>query len=172
MPSSLHYRQATIDDFDALKTLGILAYQGFQAILAPAEWQKMSDFLHNDALIKDLLLQSTIFGAIADGQLVGMAYLVPSGNPTPIYQADWAAVRLVGVHPDYRGKGISKKMVAQCMEYARKAGETTIALHTGEYMQPAPRIYESLGFARFREIGLIYGQEYAVYTLDLRESSI
>ena len=45
-----------------------------------------------------------------DDRLLGMAFLVPSGNPTKIYSEDTSYIRMVGVHPDAVGKGIAQSL--------------------------------------------------------------
>ncbi|GAC1444158.1 MAG: hypothetical protein NVSMB63_13390 [Sediminibacterium sp.] len=96
-----------------------------------------------------------------------MAYLVPGGNPTPIYQADWCNIRMVGVHPLYSGQGIAKKLIQLCIQHARQSNEKIITLHTSEIMDAARHIYESLGFTKLREIDPIYGMRYWLYKLEL-----
>lgn len=81
-----------------------------------------------------------------------MAFLVPRGNPTEIYEKDWSYTRLVSVNPDFVGQGIGRKLTSICIEAAKQSGEKTIALHTSELMDNARHIYESFGFKILREI--------------------
>lgn len=96
-----------------------------------------------------------------------MAFLVPSGNPTHIYPADWSYVRMVGVDPDHRGKGIAKRLTQMCVDHARKSHEKIVGLHTSEKMEDAKHIYESIGFRLDKEIDPIYGMRYFQYRLDI-----
>lgn len=74
---------------------------------------------------------------------------------------------MVAVNPKYRGHGISKKLTQNCIVYATKNGETTIALHTSEFMNAARYIYESLGFERIKELEPLFGKRYWLYQLEL-----
>ena len=100
-------------------------------------------------------------------KLIGMAYLVPSGNPTHIYPADWSYIRMVGVHPEYRGMGIAKRLTQMCVDHARQANEKIVGLHTSEKMDDARHIYESIGFKIDKELDTIYGMRYWLYKLEL-----
>ncbi len=84
-----------------------------------------------------------------------------------MFKAEWSYIRLVGVDPDYRGKGIAKNLTEMCLEFAKKTKEKIIALHTSEFMDAARHIYESLGFKVLREIEPRLGKRYWLYTLEL-----
>jgi hypothetical protein len=55
-----------------------------------------------------------------------------------------------------------------CIDKARVMGENTIALHTSEFHDAARHIYESLGFVKLKDLDLIYGKKYYLYTLELK----
>jgi ribosomal protein S18 acetylase RimI-like enzyme len=59
-----------------------------------------------------------------------------------------AHVRMVGVEPSARGRGIGKMLMEACIREARAAGKTLITLHTTPWMKAAQRMYESMGFER------------------------
>ncbi|MBL7741486.1 MAG: GNAT family N-acetyltransferase [Chitinophagaceae bacterium] len=167
MPSDLIYRKGYSVEKDSLQQLGILSYSQFKNILSPEGWQMMNKFLHNDKMWTQLVSSSNIFVCEDNDKLVGMAYLVPGGNPTHIYPADWSYIRMVGVHPGYRGKGIAKRLTQMCVDHARQTNEKIVGLHTSEKMDDARHIYESIGFRIHKEIDPIYGMRYWLYRLDL-----
>ena len=127
----------------------------------------MHRFLHNDKMWDQLVNHSKIYVCEDGDKLIGMAYLVPSGNPTHIYPADWCYVRMVGVDPHYRGKGIAKRLTEMCVNYARESNEKIVGLHTSEKMDDARHIYESIGFKLYKEIDPIYGMRYFLYRMNL-----
>ena len=96
-----------------------------------------------------------------------MAFLVPRGNPTEIFQGDWSYIRMVGVDPRFSGKGIGRQLTQHCIDFAKSTNEKTIALHTSEFMDAARHIYESLGFTPIKELPLRYGKRYWLYQLEL-----
>lgn len=167
MSDTLNYKEGFAENKEELKQLGILSYGQFKKILSPPDWETMDRFLNNDKMWTQLVNNSKIFVCEDDGKITGMAYLVPGGNPTHIYPADWSYVRMVGVHPNYRGKGIAKRLTQMCVDYARGSNEKIVGLHTSEKMDDARHIYESIGFIKYKEIDPIYGMRYWVYKLDI-----
>src|SRR5262245_59725885 len=103
--NNLIYRHASAIENNPLHQLCIVAYRQLSEILPTDDWAKMDRFLNNDKMWDELVNNSAIFVCEDGDKLVGSAYLVPSGNGTHIYPADWAYVRMVGVDPAYRGKG-------------------------------------------------------------------
>jgi len=167
MNNSLIYREGSTNEKETLKQLGILSYNQFSKILSPADWNTMDRFLNNDTMWDQLINNSKIFVCEDNEKIIGMAYLVPSGNPTHIYPSDWSYIRMVGVNPEYRGKGIAKRLTQMCIDYAKQSNEKIVGLHTSEKMDDARHIYESLGFTIFKEIDPIYGMKYWLYKLEL-----
>lgn len=100
-----------------------------------------------------------------------MAFLIPKGNPSDIYDKDWCSIRFVTVDPDFGGQGIGRKLTTICIDRAIQNGEKIIALHTSELMNNARHIYESLGFKIVREIDPRLGKRYWLYLLQLGNSS-
>src|SRR5258706_6528286 len=161
------YRQGSPSEKQSLRQLGIHSYNQFSKVLSPEDWATLDRFLNNDNMWDQLVNNLKIFVCEEDSKLIGMAYLVPSGNPTRIYPDDWAYVRMVGVDPAYRGKGIAKRLTQICVDYARASGEKTVGLHTSEKMDDARHIYESIGFRIHKEIDPIYGMKYGLNKFDV-----
>jgi ribosomal protein S18 acetylase RimI-like enzyme len=167
MGKDLSYRLGTHSDLEQLKDLGILAYGEFSEILRPEKWDLMHTSLSNETNLLKLIETARVFVCTDGDTLVGMAYLVPKNNPTHIFPAEWAYIRLVGVHPRYRGMGIAQKLTQQCIEFAKASGEATIGLHTSEMMDAARHIYEGFGFKKVREIDNPFGVKYWLYSFEL-----
>ena len=167
MKSSFNYRVGSINDFDQLKQLGYSSYSEFQKVLTPENWQKLSTGLENDEKHKELISKSKVLVCEDKGKIIGVGYLVPSGNPEGVFQEDWSFIRRVGVDPSYRGHGIAKKITELCIKEATASNEKILALHTSEFMDAARHIYESLGFKKVREIDPIFGKRYWLYLLNL-----
>ncbi len=54
----------------------------------------------------------------------------------------------VAVRPEYRGKGIAKKLIASAIEDIKKTTANGFMLEVRESNIPAQKLYESLGFER------------------------
>jgi ribosomal protein S18 acetylase RimI-like enzyme len=162
------YRAAEEVDLPALEKLGLDAYGQLKPELTPENWTKMESVLKSDQTFP--LLVKTNFGFVCEEnqRLLGMAFLVPSGNPTKIYTTDTCYIRMVGVDPDSGGKGIAKTLTRLCIDKAFELGEKTIRLHSAEVMFAARHIYEKLGFKKVKLLDEHYGLAYWLYELKIR----
>ena len=59
---------------------------------------------------------------------------------------------MIGVSPDYRGKGISKPILTARMEYLQSAGVAEIGLEVDGSNTPAIRLYHSVGLEKVGEL--------------------
>ena len=165
---NLTYRQGTIDDLNELKHMAVKSWGQFQSKLTSDNWEKLYNSLTENKTYTELLDKSNCIVCTSDqSKIIGMAFLVPNGNPTDIYDKEWSYIRFVSVDPDFCGQGIGRNLTNICIETARQNGEKTIALHTSELMDKARHIYESLGFKILREIDQRLGKKYWLYKLEL-----
>ena len=161
-------RPGNIDDLEQLRTLALKSWAQFQNELTPENWQMLFNNLNNKETYTALFDNSDcIVCETADKSIIGMAFLVPSGNATEIYKAEWCIIRFLSVDPAYGGLGIGRRLTEKCIELAKSNNEQTIALHTSEMMNRARHIYERLGFTILREIEPRFGKKYWLYTYDL-----
>lgn len=165
--NNLSYRIGTINDVDQLQDLGIIAYGQFQSALTPDNWKTFNGNLQDRQKFIDILKIAKCFVCLDNNNIVGVAYIIPSGNPTDLFKSEWSYIRMVAVNPKYRGQAIAKTLTKMCIEHAKQNNEKTIALHTSEFMDAARHIYESIGFKILEEIPPLFGKKYWLYTLDL-----
>ncbi|WP_162055420.1 GNAT family N-acetyltransferase [Pontibacter pamirensis] len=167
---TLTYRQGTISDLQGLNKLALKSWTQYQQILSKENWEKLYKSLIEERTFSDLLKLSKCFICTADeNNIIGMAFLIPKGNPTDIYDKDWCYIRFVSVDPDFCGQGIGRKLTTMCINDAKLNGEKVVALHTSEFMNNARHIYENLGFKVVKEIDKRLGKRYWLYNLDLIE---
>lgn len=162
---NLIYRRANATDTSNIVRLTLSAYHDYKAVLASPDWIRMETNLANESLFVELLQKATAFVCEIDNQVVGVIFLVPKGNPTTIFPADWSYIRLLGVDPNYRGLGIGRKLTELCVHHAQITGEIGVALHTSEFMNTARKMYEELGFEQEKELAPIYDKRYWLYKL-------
>ncbi len=167
MSHQFTYRMGSIADLQQLKDLGLIAYSLINDRLTPENWHTMETGLKNEERVAQLINSSLSYVCLEGENIVGMVYLLKHGNPTEIYPADWAYIRMVGVHPDYRGRGICKQLMQMVLDQARKSGEKILGLHTSEVMEDAMHIYENLGFRKVKDLGPKFGVQYYLYRLEL-----
>lgn len=161
------YRTASLNDKEQLKQLGLLSYGQYAPVLTTENLEKLKAGIGNDERWIELLTKSKSFVCEHENKIIGMAFIVPNGNPWDIFKVEWSYIRMVGVDPEYSGKGIAKALTKLCINHAKATNEKTIALHTSEFMNAALHIYEDLGFKILQEIDPRFGKKYWLYTLDL-----
>ncbi len=148
---TLEIREARTDEYAEAGEVTALAYREF---VRPedSDWE---EYLERIADIEARATRTTILVAVEEGRILGTATLEldarvePEDDPT--LAPEEAHIRMLGVHPDARRRGVAKLLMAACFERARERGKTRITLHTTHRMQSAQAMYEGLGFRRLPE---------------------
>ena len=82
--------------------------------------------------------------AEASGRRVGCVACVRRPTDDGV---ETAQLRILLVDPSARGLGVGRRLVEECVEFARKAGYRRMVLYTVDGLTAAHRIYQELGFA-------------------------
>lgn len=167
MEKPLIYRMANVNDIDQLAYVSQQSFGQYKPQLSEEGWQQLNTNLQDKQRLAALAAKSEVFVCEDNSGIIGMAFLVPSGNGDDIYDDGWCHLRMVSVLPEHSGKGIGRRLTEMCVERASANGETTMALHTSEMMNNARHIYESMGFSLVKEIGLRFGKQYWLFTKEL-----
>lgn len=80
-----------------------------------------------------------ILFATIDGASVGCCALIKAGD------AEFEVAKMA-VTPECRGAGVGRKLLQAVIEAGRSAGAKRLSLETNHVLEPAIRLYESLGF--------------------------
>ena len=79
-----------------------------------------------------------------NGEIVGSVFVVRKS-------ATIAKLRLLYVEPSARGLGIGKRLVDECIQFARQARYRTLSLWTQSNLTAARHIYQRAGFTLVAE---------------------
>jgi len=126
----------------------VLAYREFGRPDDPSGWEQ---YLEHIADVEGRVERTVVLVATQDGRILGSATLELEGrvdDDDPALRAGEAHVRMLGVHPDARGRGIARMLMGRCFEEAAKAGKIRMTLNTTPRMEVAQAMYERLGFVR------------------------
>jgi len=147
------------------------AYLQYKSMLSPKSWEFYLGAISDLHTLQD---KSELIVAEVDSSLAGTVTLqlrMPDSAKEG-WPHDWAGIRLLAVHPDYRGRGIGSALMEECVYRCRNNGNNTIALHTTEIMNAARHIYLSMGFRHMPEYDFRPSSEIEIfaYRLDLHDS--
>jgi GNAT superfamily N-acetyltransferase len=170
---ALHIRDAHDDERDALRDVTLAAYQEYAAILPEPIWAG-----YRRQLLATLNAEAPAERIVAEqhGAIVGSVLLFPPAAKAYTGTAasvDYPEVRLLAVLPGARGRGVGAALIDECARRARRAGATTLGLHTMDMMRTAVRMYERMGFVRAPDLDFTPAEGVLVkgYRLDLRTRS-
>ena len=168
MKDELCIRDARPDELDAVARLTRDAYLQYKNPIPEPAWKA---YLEDIMDIRSRVKVADIIVAEIKGHMVGTVtlFLKPSNSSREGWPKDWAGIRLLGVHPDYRGRGIGRALMEECIRRCREKGISTIGLHTSELMEIARKMYEKMGFKRVPEFDFHPTPEITVmaYRLDI-----
>ena len=119
--------------------------------------------------------RATVLLALVDGVIAGSATLeldsrVHPSTADPL-AADEAHLRMLGVSPDLRGRGVARRLVTACNALARERGKRRLTLETSPLMVAAQRLYTSMGFTSTGDRHTPDGTVLLSYTLDIESAA-
>jgi ribosomal protein S18 acetylase RimI-like enzyme len=148
------------------------AYREF-AIASPSPgWEA---YLQRIADVAGRSEHATVLVATTGGVIAGSATLEIDGRMNPAstepLAPDEAHLRMLGVDPGFRGRGIGRSLVLACITLASERGKRRLTLDTAPAMTAAQQMYRALGFTFQREHDTPDGVHLLRYTLDIDADS-
>jgi GNAT superfamily N-acetyltransferase len=141
----IEIRELRPEDHDDAGRVTASAWQEFQWDGHPG----FDDFVAEVADVGARAGRTLVLGAFEDGRPLGTVTLEidrrirEDGDPLP---PDVANVRMLGVAPDVRRRGVGRSLMEAAISEARARGKRAVTL-TYDPVDPAPRsLYASLGF--------------------------
>ncbi len=112
--------------------------------------------------LKDYLKYGCVLVAKEGEELVG-ASIIGMQNPLTWVDGKKYEIFAVGVLPEYRNKGVGKKLVLKSEEVAKDAGAESIILDTHESMTATRKFYKDLDYKEIGTLENYYGNGNAVF---------
>jgi GNAT superfamily N-acetyltransferase len=144
----MEIRDVRPDEYEEAGRVTALAYREY----APPESKGWQEYLEQIADVAGRAERTPVLVAVEDGRIVGTA-TVEIDDVIEVHEADRllpeeGGLRMLGIDPAYRGRGIGRALVEASRERIRASGKTVMALRTTAPMTTAQALYTSLGFVR------------------------
>lgn len=115
-------------------------------------WQIKAEQLDKEHLskaLRDIISNEGVVLCAFDGRmLAGFVIFGPSGRSV-FTQEQTGFIYDLYVMPNYRGRGIAQRLIANCYKLTKEMGFKTIALNVFARNKPARKLYEKLGFKEY-----------------------
>jgi ribosomal protein S18 acetylase RimI-like enzyme len=147
---AIEIREANSDEHAEAGRVTALAYREFVPADDDGDWER---YLGRMADVAERAERTHILIAIEDGRIVGSVTLELDGrvgdwDGDPPLRPGEAHIRMLGVDPAARARGVGTQLMAACEARARAAGKTFVSLNTTRRMEVAQRMYDRLGYTR------------------------
>jgi ribosomal protein S18 acetylase RimI-like enzyme len=147
---AIEVRRARPEEHEEAGRVTALAYREF---VGPGEtaWE---EYLDRIADVGSRARFAPVLVAVEEGRILGSATLELDAridDDDPPLRPDEAQIRMLGVHPDARRRGVAGRLMAAAEEEARRAGRSRVTLHTTSRMKAARKMYEDLGYRRLAD---------------------
>jgi GNAT superfamily N-acetyltransferase len=165
---AIEIRRARPEEYEEAGRVTALAYREF----VPPGDEDWEVYLARIADVAARADRTLVLVAVEDGRVLGTATLELDERieqEDPPLASHEVEVRMVGVDPAERGRGIGRRLMEASIEEARALGKTELQLHTTSRMRVAQRMYESMGFERGPDRAITEDFTLLSYRLPLRE---
>jgi GNAT superfamily N-acetyltransferase len=142
-------RDAAPADYPAIRRVILAAYRQYSGLIARDIFSPyLADVLDLDQHAR----HGRLLVVEADGRILGFGAFYPDASVQGFgWPPGWASGRALAVHPDARGHGVARALLAAVERLAREAGAPVYAFHTASFMTDAIALYERAGYHRAPE---------------------
>lgn len=155
----LEIRQLSSDDWEKFRNL-----RKTMLVVDPLAFGHSNFDFETETFWRDLLDKQSTYVAFDSERVVATASLTFDAEHN-----EWI-ITGVWTDPKYRGLGMMKQLLKNCIDSARGQGAQSIGIAVHEELKAAIRLYESFGFVREEEKDYSLGRapgRFLAYRLDL-----
>ena len=149
MGRTIEVRAAQPDEYEEAGRITALAYLEFIRPDDDPGWRK---YLDEIADVRGRVGRTIVLIAVEEGRILGSVTLElegrVDGEDDPPLRSEEAHIRMLGIDPGQRRRGIARILMDGCETRARQAGKRLLTLHTTERMTAAQAMYASMRYVR------------------------
>jgi ribosomal protein S18 acetylase RimI-like enzyme len=109
--------------------------------------------------------------AVEDARVLGCVTLELDqtvGDDDKELPPELSCIRMLGVRPEARGRGIGRALVQTCIDRSGEAGKETVTLRTTHLMKVAQKLYRDMGFERDPDRDFVYESGFTLLAFRLQ----
>lgn len=145
----IEVRPAAPAELPAVRRLVSAAYAEFEPYLTPANWARMTANIAG--VVESGAAGQLLVAYLADRLAGTVTYLPPGPKDYHRVPQEWAVIRVLGVDPALRGRGVARALTEECLARARSDRAPVVGLHTAAMMTAARTLYEAAGFVHHED---------------------
>jgi ribosomal protein S18 acetylase RimI-like enzyme len=141
-------REVRPEEYQATGKLTVAAYREYIPQPPTEGWAEYVETMRD---VAGRAAKTVVLVAVEEGRVLGTATIEMDdvlGDDDAELAPDTAALRLLGVDPSARGRGVGRELVRETIDRARRRGKRILILRTTGGMQIAQHLYRGLGFVR------------------------
>src|SRR5438132_136913 len=157
--TAIHVRPARPEEYAEAGRITALAYLEF---VPPGEVDEdWRSYLVQLADVAGRVDRTTVLVAVEqpEGHVLGSVTIEEEdviGDDDSELEPGVSHIRMLGVDPHARGRGVGRALMAASIDRARALGKRFVTLRTTERMRAAQCMYESMGFEQDPEHDLVF----------------
>jgi ribosomal protein S18 acetylase RimI-like enzyme len=163
----MEIREARPEEYEETGRVIVQAYDEF---IDPRD-EGWDEYLALMADVAGRVDRTVVLVAVEGGRVLGTATIELDdvlGDDDRELPPDTAALRMFGVLPEARGRGIARALMDDVLGRIRGAGKTSVILRTTAPMIAAQRLYTSIGFERAPDLDQQVTEEFGLIGYRLR----